>query len=81
MNLNGVNCAQVGEVSPSHEGNGEDRMLEQQELGASMWQRGQGCSQGPCIPKILLEGFSPLHSTQGNRSYHSSSLHSKQARY
>lgn len=68
MNLKGVNCAQVREASPSHEGNGEARMLEQRELGVSMWQRAQGCSRGLCTLKIILEGLSPFHSTQGNRS-------------
>lgn len=45
MNLNGVGCVQVGEASPSHEGEGEDRTSEQQEPG-------QACAEGSgMIPK------------------------------
>lgn len=45
MNVNGVGCVQVGEAHPSPEGEGEDRMLEQQEPG-------QACAEGAgMIPK------------------------------
>lgn len=45
MNVNGLDCVQVGEARPSPEGEGEDRTLEQQEPG-------QACAEGSgMIPK------------------------------
>lgn len=45
MNVNGVGCVQVGEASPSPEGNGQDRTSEPQEPG-------QACAEGSgMVPK------------------------------